>query len=301
MSVLIVGSCGFVGSALVRFLSHYTRVTIYEADIVQQYGNNHYTQLHPNASDFEFEHLFKKTQYTTCINCSGAALVSASFDNPLHDYRLNTVNVYRMLNSLRIHQPTCQFITLSSAAVYGNPNELPVSESHDLNPLSPYGFHKVQAEQICKYFAEQFSLNITALRIFSAYGPGLKKQLFWDLYQKSLSYSEVKLFGTGQESRDFIYIDDLCQLILQLIQNPLIGYNVLNAASGTETKISDAVACFFSVLEFKGTFEFTNQDHMGYPKRWVANIQESKKLNFNAQTPLISGLEKYVKWIKESN
>lgn len=298
MVVLVIGSKGFIGSAVVRYLENAGYV-VYGADIVQEYGGRNYFQIDPNASDYEYEEVFSAEQYDACINCSGAAVVRASFDFPLHDYQLNTVNVYRMVNSLRLHNPQCKFLTLSSAAVYGNPQSLPVTEDQELNPLSPYGFHKLQAEGICEHFSKLYGINSTIIRIFSAYGPGLRKQLFWDLnYKARNNPAEVKLFGTGHETRDFIYIDDLCEFVSKVISSDLDGFRILNAASGEQTIIKDAVEIFYKHIGFKGHVSFERESLQGYPTRWVADISRAKQIGFEPKMDLETGLYKYVKWLE---
>lgn len=300
MKILIIGSKGFIGAALAKYLT-VQGCSVIEADIVHVYGNPNYFKLDPNASDYEFEQLFKDHSFDACVNCSGAAVVSESFSNSLHDYRLNTINVYRMLNSIKIHQPNCLFITLSSAAVYGNPEQLPVKESQSLMPLSPYGFHKMQSEQICEYFSRLFDLNTVALRIFSAYGPGLKKQLFWDMYQKALNVKDkIELFGTGEETRDFIFIDDICRLIEIVIKSQLEGFKVYNVGSGVESKIRDVAKLFYDGLKLKEEVCFSQQSLPGYPSKWVADISSIEELDFKSLVPLEQGIKKYLEWVKES-
>lgn len=297
-NILIIGSKGFIGSNLSRYLKQ-LEYKIIEADIVHDYGNPDYYILNPR--DTEFDRIFKDNEIAVCVNCSGSALVKASFEDPLNDYKLNTLLVYRLLNSIRLYQPNCHFITLSSAAVYGNPSSLPIEESHPLNPLSPYGFHKMQAEEIVRFFHQQYQIQSTILRIFSAYGPGLKKQLFWDLYKKSKAHNKVSLFGTGEETRDFIYIDDLCQLIEQNINEKNSGIEVRNAASGMETRIADAVKYFYELLGFEGEYIFEKLNLEGYPIKWLANIEKSKKIGFVPGYTLKEGLKKYTEWLKELN
>lgn len=301
MKVLIIGSKGFIGAALSAYLAQRGH-DIVEADIVHEYGNPNYVQLDPNASDYEFESLFKEHNFNACVNCSGAAVVSESFTNTLHDYRLNTVNVYRILNAIRTNSPECKFINISSAAVYGNPRELPVKETHSVSPLSPYGFHKWQSEQICEYFSDIFSLNCVALRVFSAFGPGLRKQLFWDLYQKYLnSNGEIVLFGTGEETRDFIYIEDICRIIEKVIMSTsLVGFNVYNVGSGVESKIADVAKEFFSQLGFEGNITFTQELLPGYPTRWLADISLLKTFGINNFRSLEDGITEYLEWIKNT-
>lgn len=298
MKVLIIGSKGFIGTALTKHLSH-KGYEVLETDIVQEYGNKNYVQLDPNASDYEFEVLFNNQSFDVCVNCSGAAVVSDSFNNALHDYRLNTVNVYRILNSIRVHNPLCRFITLSSAAVYGSPEELPIKETQRLEPMSPYGFHKAQSEEVCEYFSRLFNLNTVALRIFSAYGPGLKKQLFWDLYQKVLkSEDKIELFGTGNETRDFIFVEDVCRVIELVMNQDSKGYKVFNVASGQESRIENVATEFYNQLGYKGAVEFSQKSLEGYPSKWLADISSLQDLGFKSLVNLEEGISKYIQWVK---
>ena len=180
-------------------------------DVVTDYSSKDYYQI--DATNSDYHALFEKHEFDACINCSGAASVPLSLEFPLKDFNLNTVNVFKILEAIRTYQPKCKFINLSSAAVYGNPNQLPISENVALQPLSPYGIHKLQAEQIGKEFHDFYGMATCSLRIFSAYGNGLKKQLFWDLYQKILNSDSIELYGTGNYStltlRDLIFKDGL--------------------------------------------------------------------------------------------
>ena len=125
-----------------------------------------------------------------------------SLKHPYRDFLLNTANVYAILNAIHTHNKACKFINLSSAAVYGNPQILPVVESAQVAPMSPYGRHKVMAEAICREFAEEFGVPTCSLRIFSAFGNGLRKQIFWDMNRKMTGATEATFFGTGEEGGD---------------------------------------------------------------------------------------------------
>jgi len=296
MNVLIIGSKGFIGYHLTQYLKS-KEYKVYEADIVHDYGTPNYFLL--DGRNENLEQLFQWDSFHVCVNCSGAAVVSNSFKEPLHDHQLNTLNVYWHLVSLKKYQPNCKYVTMSSAAVYGNPEHLPVSEDQTLKPLSPYGLHKKQAEELVQFCCDSFGLRAAILRIFSAYGPGLKKQLFWDLYQKSKESSKVSLFGTGQETRDFIFIEDLCQLIELVMNHKARGCEIYNAAMGEEISISNAVKTFYELLGFNGEYQFEKQSMAGYPSQWVANIEKANELGFSPQFSLHDGLEKYNQWLSE--
>ena len=99
----------------------------------------------------------------------------------------------KILVAIRDRNSSCKFINFSSAAVYGNPKFLPITENSVCKPLFPYGFHKLQSELLLTEYYNFFGLKTCSLRVFSAYGPLLKKQLFWDLYQKAIQNDTISL------------------------------------------------------------------------------------------------------------
>ena len=128
---------------------------------------------------------FKPSKYDLCINCSGAASVPDSLKNPLRDYYLNTVNVFKILEAIRKFQPDCKFINLSSAAVYGNPNIYLLKKMPYQIRFLPMEFINFRLNKSVKSFMISIIFRHAHYRIFSVYGIGLKKQLFWDLYNKA--------------------------------------------------------------------------------------------------------------------
>jgi len=296
MKILIIGSEGFIGSNAV----HYFRrlgYRVFSADIVLKEEQG-YSIINPELADFK--KLFDRQQYDICLNASGVAKVQFSFNDPLLDFTLNTANVFNILEAIRQYNVDCKFINISSAAVYGNPKYLPIDENHPLNPVSPYGWHKLYSEKICTEYANYFGIATLSIRVFSAYGPGLKKQLFWDLYQKSLSFDTIELFGTGNETRDFIYIDDLLLALKLIIENADFKGEVINVANNFETSVRDAALTFLDIIGFKGKLVFNNMAREGDPLRWRADISKLQKLGYHSQVDLVTGLNKYFQWIKES-
>jgi dTDP-glucose 4,6-dehydratase/UDP-glucose 4-epimerase len=294
MNILIIGSKGFIGSHCV---SHFSEAhTVYTCDVMVDYDAKNYFLI--DATNASYDEVFKANTYDVCINCSGAANVSESVKNPQRDFSLNVDNVFKQLDALRKYNSNCKYINLSSAAVYGNPSSLPIHETHQLQPISPYGTHKKMAELICQEFFENYNINTCSLRIFSAYGPGLKKQLFWDLYKKSLNKTAIKLYGTGFESRDFIYVTDVVNAIEIAITHAPFKSDVFNLAAGNEVAIKDAVALFYNTLDGTHDFYFGGEQRAGDPINWVADIKQLTTLGFKAEIKLTEGLKKYVSWLK---
>jgi len=294
--ILILGSEGFIGSHAVRYFQD-RGYQVFKADIVLK-QENQYFLINPEALDFKT--IFLSQVFDYCINATGAANVQLSYAHPNLDYTLNVANVHNILNCIRLYSPECKFINLSSAAVYGNPKTLPISETNATQPLSPYGYHKWFSELVCLEFYELFKIQTLSVRIFSAYGPGLKKQIFWDLYEKALKTSnkKVQILGTGMESRDFIYVEDIVHALEIILTREIFTGQKLNIATGVETSIQDASSMFFKLFNPEIALSFTGSTKEGDPINWRADIQVLSNLGFKTEYSLEQGLEKTTTWLK---
>ena len=252
MKILVLGSLGFIGSSLKLALSE--KHDVHGADIFNVNTKN-YTSVKNSEL---LVNLIKENKYGLIINSSGSANVQFSFDSPFEDYDLNVNNVFLHLNSIKKYAPKTKYLLLSSAAVYGNPKVFPVSENNFTAPISPYGYHKLAAENLCKEFNHIYNIQTLIVRIFSAYGPGLKKQLFWDLHQKYQKSNRVELFGTGEETRDFIFIDDLVKALELVMVNSSFENDIINIGSGYSTKIKNVAKVFFDNSSKPVDYFFSN-------------------------------------------
>lgn len=296
MKLLIIGSKGFIGSYLAKHFQNSGNHDVWTADVFVDYEQEKYFLI--DASNSDFEDLFINQQFDVCINCSGAASVTDSLKNPQRDFYLNALNVFNLLDGIRKHQPTCKFVNLSSAAVYGNPKCLPILENTLCDPLSPYGYHKRNAELICEEFTRFYGLKTCSLRIFSAYGNGLKKQLFWDLAQKTIEKTDLVLFGTGQESRDFIHIYDIVRTIDLVIEKGDFNADYYNIANGKEIVIDFASRTLLEALGWNGVLTFNQLTREGDPLNWCANIDKLKALGYQQSVDISDGLKEYAAWLK---
>ncbi len=294
---LIIGSKGFIGTWMSDYLARDTEVEVYGCDVVVDYEASNYFLI--DASSPSFESLFREHEFYCCINCSGAASVPDSLKNPSRDFELNTHNVFKLLTAIKDYNKDCKFINLSSAAVYGNPESLPIVESQKLGPVSPYGTHKLMAEMICKEFSDYYGLNTVSLRIFSAYGEGLKKQLFWDLHKKVLNAEEISLWGTGDESRDFIHVVDLIQIVKLVLDNATFEGEAINAANGKEIFIKDAVSTYYDNFSMPIAHGFSGKGRKGDPSNWVADISTITKFGYVQSITFTEGLKRYHQWVEK--
>jgi UDP-glucose 4-epimerase len=297
MKVLVIGSKGFIGAHVAEYFSLLPDTEVFECDVMVDYEKVNYFLI--DATNSDYQNVFQNNPFDVCINCSGAASVPDSIKNPFRDFTLNTYNVVKMLDAIRTNQPGCKFINLSSAAVYGNPSELPVHEKLPLNPISPYGIHKMQAEQVCQTYSNFYNIPTCSLRIFSAYGNGLKKQLFWDLYRKAKNSDAIEMFGTGNETRDFIHVDDVVRAIQCCINNAPFSGEAINVANGEEIKISSVVAIFLSHFQSKKDVNFNAVEKKGDPLNWKADISKLKTLGYFPTVSINQGLERYFLWANQ--
>lgn len=297
MKILIVGSEGFIGTHLYEYYkTKYADFEIYTADILASERQTHFCV---DIEKPDFSAIFSRNPFDICINASGLASVPLSVQQPEMDFKANVENVFNLLNSIRLHSPNCKFVQLSSAAVYGNIEVMPISESAPTNPLSPYGFHKYYAEHVCKEFAQVYNLKTAILRIFSAYGEGLKKQFFWDLYQKTLNQTHLEMFGTGNELRDFIYVGDLVRLVDLVVNKASFEGEIYNAANGDSLTIKAAAHILLKIRNFAGTIRFQTKDTKSISHS-VADISKIKALGYERVYSFEQGMRNYCEWLTQN-
>lgn len=296
MKILVIGSKGFIGSHCVDFFSRENEV--WECDVLMDYNSPRY--IFVESVDSDFQELFQKQQFDVCINCSGAASVPFSLENPYHDFQLNTLNVYKILEAIRKHNIECKYISMSSAAVYGNPEYLPISEADKLKPVSPYGVHKQIAEQICEEFSRFWRVKTCCIRIFSAYGPRLRKQLLWDIAQKAMKNKRIELFGTGHETRDFIYATDVVEVIDTVIRQSHFNGDIINAANGQQVAIADIAHIMVKALNVSKEIIFNQVTRKGDPLNWEADVTRLFAMGYRPKTDIETGINNYVAWLREN-
>lgn len=297
MKTLIIGSNGFIGSNVADYLSRHG----FEVVGVDRFAGS--GRIQTDVFDITKEDIneyLKRNNPDIVINCAGQANVPNSVLHPEGDLNENTVLVHKLLFAMKqCGMSSKRFIQLSSAAVYGNPIVLPIKESAECKPESPYALHKKMSEDICEFFNNVYGFNIITLRIFSVYGPGLRKQIFWDLYQKVKKTGKMEMWGTGEESRDYIFIDDLVEAILIAATVPQPNYRVWNVASGKETYIKDIAYLYADKLGVsRDKISYNGIIREGDPLNWCADISILENHGFTINTDIENGIEKYVDWVK---
>jgi UDP-glucose 4-epimerase len=295
-TVLITGVAGFLGSYCAReFRNRGWRVVGIDIAVNGPEGVE-YRQL--ALPDPALAGIVASTKPAACIHCAGRASVALSLSDPAADFRDGPALTFELLEVLRREAPECRTVLLSSAAVYGNPESLPVTEALQLAPLSPYGFHKLQCELIAEEFTRFFGLPTCAVRIFSAYGRGLRRQVVWDICERALKHGYLRLRGTGLESRDFIHAADVAAALALIVEKGGFGADRYNLASGVEITIRDLAAKLVEKLGLPVTPEFDGAETPGDPRNWRADISRVSALGFEQRIPLDDGLAEVAAWAR---
>lgn len=298
MNVLITGINGFIGSYLGDFFLKRNE-SIIGIGLAQDCKNHNITYIQRDLAVGYIDGIIKKTKPEVIIHCAGNADVNKSIEFPEEDFKSNVIATNHLLYSIKKSGHYCKIIFLSSAAVYGEPDTLPISEECVRNPMSPYAIHKVMCEDLCLFFKNIYHYDVVILRIFSAYGPGLKKQLFWDMNQKIEREKKLLLFGNGKESRDFIFIDDLIDIIGKIAYMKESPYSVLNIANGKEVTINEVAEIFVKLKNSKISICYTGKNREGNPNYWCADTNKLDSIISRKITGIDIGISKYIKWAEE--
>lgn len=297
--VVITGADGFIGSYLVKYYSK-RDCRVYQWKIDGLYMDMKHVSKASLMNSEDVNIVLCDINPDLILHCAGSADVNYSVKYPIEDLKSNYITTHNLLFAMRkLENKNCKFVLFSSAAVYGNPVQLPMNEQEPINPLSPYALHKRAAEEICEFVHQNYNLKVKVLRIFSVYGPGLRKQIFWDMYNKIKNDKKLTLFGSGKESRDYIYIDDLVRAVDIISTNDSddIYYNVAN---GEEITIEHAATIFVKHMSKEPIgIEFTGCIREGDPINWKADISKLRKLGYNRKVSFEEGLGQYIKWAKE--
>ncbi len=224
------------------------------------------------------------------FHAAGGSSVGASLADPETDFARTVLSVRETLAFVSAHAPVARLIYPSSAAVYGAAAAGPVEETEWLQPISPYGRHKLQAE----FDIARSGVNAVVLRFFSLYGPGLRKQLLWDLAGRLAAKPErLELSGSGEEVRDFLFIDDALRLVGIAASSPSA---IFNGGRGEAVTVREAAGALARALGSDAQIGFSGETRLGDPQTLVADIGAARKQGFEAKVSLEEGVRRYARW-----
>jgi UDP-glucose 4-epimerase len=263
MRYLVTGGAGFIGSAVVRrviSLGH-------EAVVLDDFSTGRDANLAGlSARVLEGCVTDPATVRAACAGCDGVfhlAAVASVFKSMEQPVRCHDVNVTGTLNVLEAarQEKVRRVVLSSSAAVYGEADAFPLSETVQGEPISPYGLHKKIAEQYCRLYAAAGWVEAVCLRYFNVYGPrqdpnGEYAAVVPRFITLGLAGVPLTIFGDGLQSRDFLFVEDVAEANVKAMTAAGISGHAFNVASGRETSLLDLVAAIAAALGREVPYRF---------------------------------------------
>lgn len=297
--VLITGGLGFLGRAVAqRFKAEgYYVVGIGRGNI------SYFPDLIFDRwveSEIAVDALHKLSEeFEVVVHCAGSSSVVNSLTHPEDAFRSNVVGTEQLLEYLRQYSPNTLLIHASSAAVYGAASDKPLKIGCALNPISPYGYFKQITELLLKSYFESFGLRYIAIRFFSLYGEGLQRQLLWDASLKLARGDKASIFwGTGQETRDWIHVNDAADLIAFLAVNAPPDLRLINGGNGVRMTIEETLIQLRNALGSASEIVFNGQVREGDPLYYLADMTESVVIGWTPKIDFKNAIFEYAKWVK---
>lgn len=232
------------------------------------------------------------------VHCAGTGSVSCSYEAPLEDFNRSVVSTAVVLDFVRTRcRDATRVVVVSSGAVYGDQGDVDLSELAQRAPVSPYGHSKVAAENLCEVYSHYFGIRSSIVRLFSVYGEGLRKQLLWDAMQK-FENAAPRFFGTGQELRDWIHVEDAASLLCLAALSSQTTFEVYNGGH-EKASTKDVLTGVVQLAGLEIELHFTGETHTGNPNRLTADCSRARnKLGWKPAVSLATGLERYVHWFR---
>ena len=304
MKVLVTGGAGFIGSHVVDKLVRKN----FDVVIVDDFSTGKRKNINERAQLYQCDIMNEKA-LDDVINAENpeivihhAAQISVqnSISAPEFDANVNIIGTINLLHSCIRHHVK-KIIYASSAAVYGEPQYLPVDEEHILNPLSPYGISKHTPEHYIKAVKELFGLEYTILRYANVYGPRQDAQgeggvvsIFID---RLLQGEPIIIYGDGHQTRDFVYVKDIATANLSAISN---GMNqVINISTNSNTSVKDL---FYLLCEINNSYiapEYHLARQGDIVHSYLDNQKAFKNLNWKPEFSLFEGLRQTLEYYEK--
>jgi UDP-glucose 4-epimerase len=302
-NILITGAKGFLGSNVAKHFKNLGYETYgighggLSVEESTEIGLDYWKKDDISIkSILEFEQTFD-----VIVHCGGSGSVGFSVEHPYDDFKKTVDGTLEVLEYMRVHNPNAHLIYPSSPAVQGEHPDSPIKEEYVGKPASPYGYHKKIAEDLCRSYFEKYNLKVSIIRLFSVYGNGLKKQLLWDACHKIKNAKDKVFFwGTGEETRDFIHIDDVL-LLVDLLLKQDNKFVLINGGIGMKHSIKNVVEMIRDLMNPSISIKFNNQLNIGNPIYYWADIQNLKQLGFQSNKRLEQEIKSYIDWVKGLN
>jgi len=312
-TVLVTGGAGFIGSHVVeRLLAEGNRVVCLDNfdsfyDPAVKRANIRTALNRPNVRLVEGDirdeptlaRLFREEPIEVVFHAAARAGVRPSIQDPVlyHDVNLNgTTRLLEAARSARVKN----FVFASSSSVYGVANRVPFSEEDPADfPISPYAATKRAGELLCYTYHHLYGVPMTCLRFFTVYGPRQRPEMAIAKFTRLIDEGRpVPVFGDGSSRRDYTYISDVVEGVVEALGHPQ-PYAILNIGGSQTTELRDLVAKIEKALNKKAQIEVLPPQAGDVPLTFADVGKAKRLLGYEPRTSIDEGLKKFVEWYQE--
>jgi UDP-glucose 4-epimerase len=312
MKILLTGGAGFIGSFILRYLLSDEDLPIEKIVVLDDLSTGKMDNLSPYMSDPRFDFILGDVEDNkilqvldddtdVVIHLAAYVDVSTSFKFPRKTYDINIGGTLNLLEFSR-ERDVDLFILSSSASVYGEPRSLPVREEDCCDPLSPYAVSKLAGEHYLKVYSSNYGFNGVSLRLFNVYGsyPYVTEYsgVITKFLLRVLKGEPPIIYGSGEQTRDFIHVKDVYNAIKLLLGGNINGYEVYNVGSGLRTSINTLARMVLdlSSLDLKPIYNPPRQGDIMHSQADIRKIKED--FGFKPSISLEEGLEMAFNFLK---
>ena len=301
MKILVTGGCGFIGANLVPMLlenDHDVRVldnlsvgtaeSLKGLDVGLQVNDIRDPSAVADAV----------LGVSSVVHLAAQTSVIDSQQDPLLDFEINARGILNLLLACR-DQGVDRFVFASSNAPIGETTP-PIDESKPAHPLAPYGASKLAGEGYCTAFHGSYGLNTVVLRFANVYGPrsSNKSSVVAQFIKDAIAHGQLTIYGDGKQTRDFIFVDDLCRAILQALECDC-GGETFQIATGQETRILDLAEMISTATPDRSVRIVHVDQRKGEIVKNYACIEKAQRiLGWAPRVPLSAGLVRTVEWFR---
>jgi UDP-glucose 4-epimerase len=300
-SVVVTGGAGFIGSNLCRkLLEHDAKVTAYDnlysgkIEFIEDLMDKGLTFVQEDVRDqAALEEATKNCEVV--FHLAAQTSVPFSMENPKEDCEINVVGTVNALEAAR--KAGARVVFASSAAVYGNPEKRPTPETYPTHPVAFYGLTKLLGENYCRFYHENYGLEVVMFRIFNVYGPDCHGAIYDFLNKLRKNTKKLEVLGTGKQSRDFVYISDMVDALLKAATSPAAPGEVFNVGTGTTTSVAELAKMIVDILGLEDVDIYFTGGQAWAGDMDITLADNSKiisKLQWKTQVSLEEGLKKLI-------
>ena len=303
MSILVTGGAGFIGGHLADALlknndvivldnfNTYYEPAIKRNNIKHNLDNENFQLIEGDIRDKDLvRKIINENSVDYVFHEAAQAGIRISVDNPAGTHEINATGSLNVLNAC-LDSNVKKFINASSSSVYGKAITLPFTEDSPNLPVSPYGVTKLAVEHYCRVFQEVYGLKTISLRYFTVYGPRMRPDLAISIFTKKAFNNEpLVIFGSGEKTRDFTYIDDIVDATIKAMDK---GFGEYNIGSGNRISINELVENIIKITKSSSEIIHTEPQKGDAEHTWADVGKAKKELGWQPTIDINEGLNKF--------